>query len=57
MLDAINPVYKSEITAIGIRSANHATPFYPQKLVLASLGRHSSLADSSHGVVVDGMKL
>jgi hypothetical protein len=31
------PVYKTEITAIGIRRADHATPLYPQKLALTSL--------------------
>jgi hypothetical protein len=30
------PVLKVENTAVGIRSANHATPFYLQKLVLTS---------------------
>jgi hypothetical protein len=27
---------KSEITAVGLRGADHATPFYPLKLALAS---------------------
>jgi hypothetical protein len=27
---------KTEITAVGIRRADHATPFYPQKLELNS---------------------
>jgi hypothetical protein len=27
---------KTEITALGIRSTDHATPFYPQKLALTS---------------------
>jgi hypothetical protein len=30
------PVYKTEITAVGIRSVDHATPIYPQKLSLTS---------------------
>jgi hypothetical protein len=29
-------VYKTEITAVGICSADHATPLYPQKLALTS---------------------
>jgi hypothetical protein len=30
-------VYKTEITAAGIRRADHATPLYPQDMVLTSL--------------------
>jgi hypothetical protein len=30
------PVYKTEITALGIRRADHATPFYRQKLAITS---------------------
>jgi hypothetical protein len=30
------PVQKIEITAAGIRRADHATPFHPQKLPLTS---------------------
>jgi hypothetical protein len=30
------PAKKTEITALGIRHANHVTPLYPQKLALAS---------------------
>jgi hypothetical protein len=30
------PVYKTEITAVGISRADHATPLYPQKLALTS---------------------
>jgi hypothetical protein len=30
------PVQKSKITAEGIRRADHATPLYPQMLVLTS---------------------
>jgi hypothetical protein len=43
------PVRKTEIRAVGIRRADHTTPFYPQKLALTSstscglLGRGSSL--------------
>jgi hypothetical protein len=29
-------VYKTEITAVGIRRADYATPFYPQKFALTS---------------------
>jgi hypothetical protein len=49
------PVKKTEITAVGIRHADHVTP-YPQKLALTSpyrrrsLGWYSSLADSGHGL-------
>jgi hypothetical protein len=31
-----SPAYKTEITAVGILRANHATPLYPQKLALTS---------------------
>ena len=31
------PVQKTEITAVGIRCADHVTPLYPQKLTLTLL--------------------
>jgi hypothetical protein len=31
-----SPVYKTEITAVGIRRADHVTPLYPQKVALTS---------------------
>jgi hypothetical protein len=37
-----------EITALGIRQTDHATPLYPQKLTLTS---PTSGADKSHGVI------
>jgi hypothetical protein len=30
------PVYKTEITVVGVRRADHARPLYPQKLALTS---------------------
>jgi hypothetical protein len=48
----VTPVKKTEITAIGIRRADHATTFIRKKNVSTkfaekrlSLGRHSSLAE------------
>jgi hypothetical protein len=37
------PIYKTEITAVGIRRFDHATHFYPQKLAPTSPtnGSHS----------------
>jgi hypothetical protein len=31
------PIYKTEITAVGVHGADHETPPYPQKLALTSL--------------------
>jgi hypothetical protein len=50
------PVYKTEITAMGIRCAGHATPSVRKvgiNLVdkRRSLGRYNSLADRGHGDV------
>jgi hypothetical protein len=47
---------ETEITAVGIHRAYHATSLYPQKLTLTSptsgsLGRCSSLADQSRWVI------
>jgi hypothetical protein len=51
------PVYKIEITAVGICHADHVTPsIHKRKFYITfadkwqSLGRYSSLADSGHGV-------
>jgi hypothetical protein len=51
------PVKKTENTTGGIRCADHATPsirksWYYFAKERRSLGRHSSLADQSHGVIV-----
>jgi hypothetical protein len=49
------PVQKSEITAVGIRHADHVAPSIRKKVGTIfvdkrrSLGWHSSLADSGHG--------
>jgi hypothetical protein len=48
------PIYKTDITAVGVRSADHETPVYPQKLALTSLtsGGRSVGIRGSNGTIL-----
>jgi hypothetical protein len=43
-----SPVYKTEITAVGIRHADYVSPLYPQKLALTLATRGGRLVGIVH---------